>query len=90
MNIDPNVKTAVIYSIDELHMYVVNIYLKNKTKNNCNQLSTKFGNLEEVREACKSNGVKKAYLALSKTYEEVDRLSQDHYKMSYDYLDFEL
>jgi len=67
-------KTAIIYSVDDLFVYIVKItygdeyhYISSR-KNEPIQ----FGNLEEARKAVLKEKVEKAYLALSKTYEETD------------------
>lgn len=88
MSIDPQIKTAVIYSVDHLYVYLVEI----KEANTSYYLTRegeplRFNNLDEARQAAIQERVKQAYLALSKTYEEVD-LSTCHadHQDRYDYM----
>jgi hypothetical protein len=88
----PNVKPAIIYSIDELFAYVVEIKYKNKNyflKKNDRPLQ--FGNLKDARDAAIKEKAEIAYLALSKTSEETD-LSTCHadHQDRYDYSIIEL
>ena len=72
--INPNIKTAIIYSIDEIFIYLVEIRMGDKhhfiSVNGVEP--AEFGNLEGARQAALKEKVQKAYLALSKTYEEND------------------
>ena len=87
IKINPNIKTAIIYSVDHLFSYTIEIkegdksyYIKNK-----DEIRT-FGNMEDARQAAIKENVQEAYLALSKTYEETD-LSTCHanHQDRYDY-----
>ena len=71
---DPHIKTAIIYSVDDLFVYIIKIiageqsyYISSKEGK-----PIQFGNLEEAREAALKEKAEEAYLALSKTYEETD------------------
>lgn len=83
-------KTAIIYSVDDLFVYIVKITAGDK----CHYISSRknepiqFGNLEEARLAALKEKVEKIYLALSKTYEEIDIKSCPMNKNDdrYDYL----
>lgn len=84
ISINPHIKTAIIYSLDDLYAYHIEItgngkryYLTNRGKPIC------YGNMKDVLEAVIKENVQEAYLALSKTYEEVDattcHANHDHY-----------
>ena len=88
IKINPNVKTAIIYSIENLYAYIIEIkegnkhyYISSKGE------PLKFGNMEEARGAILKENVKEAYLALSKTSVESDLSSAkiNNYADSYDY-----
>lgn len=87
VKINPYVRTAIIYSMDDLFAYTVEIkdgkhsyYLSKKGE------PLKFGNMAYARQAAINENAQEAYLALSKTYEEVD-LSTCHSTLQdrYDY-----
>jgi len=70
---DSDNATAIIYSIDDLGSYIVEIhYHGNKfyvgSKNNPRQ----FLNLADAKEAALKNRATVTFLALSKTYEQMD------------------
>ena len=87
IDINPNIKTAIIYSIDHLFSYTVEI---KEGKNSYYVASKdgplKFDNMENARQAALKENVQLAYLALSKTHEETD-LSTCHadHQDRYDY-----
>ncbi|TAK74406.1 MAG: hypothetical protein EPO11_06960 [Gammaproteobacteria bacterium] len=87
LNINPQVKTAIIYSLDDLCGYSVEIKYQGKshylTKNDHLII---FGNMKDAREAVINEKAQVAYLALSKTMEEPD-LSTCHTRPQdqYDY-----
>ncbi len=73
IELNPDIKTAIIYSVDHLFAYTVEI----KEGNSSYYIADKkgplmFGNMEDARQAAIKENVKVAYLALSKTYEEPD------------------
>ncbi len=88
IDINPNIKTAIIYAIDHIFSYIVEIkegntsyYIENKGE------VLQFGNMEDARQAAIKEKVQEAYLALSKTSEETDLTTchanhQDHYDYS--------
>lgn len=68
---DPNVKRAIIYAIDDLFGYTVEIKDKNKSYYLTNGSEPiLFNNMGDARQAAIKENVVEAYLALSKTYEE--------------------
>jgi hypothetical protein len=87
INVDPTIKTAIIYSIDELFAYTVEIkegdhsyYLTDKGE------ARQFGNMENARQAAVKENAQEAYLALSKTYEEPDlQTCHANHQERYDY-----
>jgi len=88
IEISPNIKTAIIYSLDDLFAYVVAIKEGKKEYYISEKNSVlKFGNMAEAKQAALKEKVSAAYLALSKTYEEPD-LSTCHanHQDSYDYV----
>jgi hypothetical protein len=70
---DKNIKTAIIYSLDDLFTYIIKIcYQENSYYiENGDQLE-KFGNINEAKKACRKHNVEEAYLALSNSYQELD------------------
>ena len=84
-----NKKIAIIYSVDELFCYIVEIRKNNESYLVGSEINPeKFGNLEEARRACIKHKAEKGFLALSKTYEEVDASSDNAPFLSdrYDYI----
>lgn len=73
VHIKPNIRTAIVYSVDDLFSYTVEIrqgdhsYFISKE----NQ-PIRFGNMEDARQAAIRENAAEAYLTLSKTYEEAD------------------
>lgn len=70
---NPRLKTAVIYAIEQLFAYTIEI----KEGNASYYISNKegpviFKNVEDARQAALKEGAKEAYLALSKTSQESD------------------
>lgn len=92
IKINPNIKTAIIYSIDHIFAYTVEIkegdssyYIARKGE------VLQFGNMEDARQAAIKENAQEAYLALSKTSEETDLTTchsnhQDRYDYSPIYL----
>lgn len=71
--INDNVRTAIIYSIDDLLFYIVEIRYHHQNYFIGNKDSPKkFGNLKDARMACLDHQAEEGFLALSKTYDEVD------------------
>lgn len=90
MPIDENVKTAFVYSISDLFSYTVEIRYKNQSYFilNDQKESKLFGNLEDAKKAAKNEGSELAYLALDKTYQEVEADNikpRDFHHKRYDY-----
>ena len=91
LQLDPNIKTAIIYSLDHLFAYIIQIWESNKsyylTKGD---EIIKYGNLEDARLAAIKENVKKAYLALSNTYEETDETTCHAKNQRFDYSEINL
>jgi hypothetical protein len=89
IHIDPNKRTAVIYSVDDLVAYIVEINYQHKSYFiEENKRAVLFGNLAEAKEAALKHHAEEAFLALSKTYQEVD-MSNDNPRYCsgrYDYI----
>ena len=71
LEINPNVKTAIIYSLEDLFAYTVEIREADKryyVANNEGPIS--FGNMKDARDAAIKEGAVAGYLALSKTYDK--------------------
>jgi hypothetical protein len=86
--INPDLKTAIIYSIDNLYAYTVEIRTGSKSYFVSNKGEPSlFGNMEEARAAALHENVEEAFLALSKTFEEADLTSSSHGQIQdrYDY-----
>lgn len=82
----PAVKTAIFYSVDHLFNYVIEIreghhsyFISHKNH------ITQFGNLDSARKAALKEGVRAAFMALSKTYEEPDLSTCHHQQEHFDY-----
>lgn len=86
--INEKVKTAFIYSVDDLFFYIIEIRHKDKSRFiNEKDKVIQFGNLETVRGICHQEKVERAFIALSKTYQEVDGTC-DPTKMTTDRFDY--
>ncbi|MBA2648731.1 MAG: hypothetical protein H0U75_03870 [Legionella sp.] len=71
-NINPQLKTAIVYSLDDLFAYTIEIKEGNQSYYIADgQGPTLFGNMGEVRKVLIKEGVAEAFLALSKTYDEI-------------------
>ncbi len=86
VEIDPQKKTAIIYSVDDLFVFIVEI------KENGNSYFLKkngepvtFANMKDAREAAVNENAVVAYLALSKTYDETGLNSGEISKKRYTY-----
>jgi len=88
ISLDPTRKTAIIYSLDELNAYSIEINVGGKSYylRDHNKLIT-YGNMKEAREAAIREKAQVAYLALTKTSEETD-ISTCHanHQDRYDYM----
>ncbi|MGQ3888587.1 hypothetical protein ACQUW5_06085 [Legionella sp. CNM-1927-20] len=81
VKINPNVKTAIIYSLDDLFAYTVEIKEADRSYYIADgQDPISFGNMKDAREAAIKEGAIEAYLALSKTYDKtgINNLDQTH------------
>ncbi|MCD6048510.1 MAG: hypothetical protein K0S08_2157 [Gammaproteobacteria bacterium] len=86
MKINQYTRTAIIYSLDDVFAYIVEIKEGDKSYYICmkNNEPVQFGNMADARQAALDKNAKEAYLALSKTYEENDLttahgIRQPHY-----------
>lgn len=88
---DPNIKAAIIYSLDHLFAYIVEIRKGNHSEylKEADEI-IKYGNLEDARRAAIHEKVKVAYLALSNTYEEVDATTCHANHLHFDYSEINL
>ena len=67
-----NIRAGIIYSVDELFMYVVKIYYENENYYvEKDGEPEKFGNLDDAKKACLKHKTEEIYLALSNTYDEL-------------------
>lgn len=91
LKINTDIRTAIVYAVDELFYYIVEIHHQKKSCYIGNDnMPDKFGNMEDVVKACHKHKVKQAYIALSKTYQETD-LTTDQQELSrYDYMPIKL
>lgn len=92
--IDENQRTAIIYSISEAGEYIVEIRYHNQQYFiGDEQAAEKFSNLGSAKAAALAHNAEKAFLALSKTYQEVeaDSVSQNQQSHTrFDYVPIEL
>lgn len=91
LKIDTDTRTAIVYTVDELFYYIIEIHYQDKSyfigeDNN----PDKFGNMEDVVKACHKNKVEKAYIALSKTYQETDLVTDQLGLSRFDYMPIKL
>lgn len=71
--IDENVRTAIFYSISDIGEYLVEIRHHNQQYFISHGTDPdRFGNLGEAKRAALKQHAEQAYLALDKTYEEVE------------------
>lgn len=73
LSLNKHMKAAIIYSVDHLFSYIIQIRDGNKSYflSENNEI-IKFGNMDDARRALLRHNVKVAFLALSKTSEETD------------------
>lgn len=97
IKIDHSIKTAVIYTVDEIGTYLVEVrHLNDQYFISNKNFPVSFSNLSEALKAARHEGIAQAFLALSKTSEEVglDRASIDpkirSHQYQYDYLKLEI
>lgn len=70
--IDPNVKTAIIYSISETGAYLVEIHYQSQNYTiNENNLPISFANFALAKEAAAQQGATTGYQALENVYQEI-------------------
>jgi hypothetical protein len=72
-----NKRTAIIYSIEDLGHYIIQIWNHNKKYYIGDDAPIQYANLADARKAAKAHQAEVAYLALSKTYEEVDSTTEN-------------
>lgn len=93
-SIDENQRTAIIYSISEAGEYIVEIRYQNQQYFiGDEQAAEKFGNLGSAKAAALAHNAEKAFLALNKTYQEVEASNVDQNKQPdtrFDYVSIEL
>lgn len=87
LEFQPHLKIAIIYSLEELFAYAVEIkeMMQSKYLSEGGEIS-KFGNMDDARNAALKAGAQVLYLALPKTSEETD-ISTCHadHQERYDY-----
>lgn len=71
--IDENKPTAIIYSISDLGEYIVEIRFNNQQYYiGKEKAPDRFANLGQAKEAARAHNAEQGFLALSKTYQEVE------------------
>ena len=88
--INENISTAIFYSISDLAEYIVEIrYQQKRYFINDDNEPKRFGNLSEAKRVALEHKAEKGFLALNKTYQELD--GTDTSKTSrFDYVSVEL
>lgn len=88
--VDENICTAIFYSISELAEYIVEIrHQKNQYFINNKQEPLRFGNLSEAKRVALEHKAEKGFLALNKTYQELDGTNTSDTNR-YDYVSVDL
>lgn len=88
--INENKRTAIIYSISDLAEYLVEIRHHNENYFvSANGEPKRFGNLSEARRTALAHEAEEGFLALNKTYQEVDG-SKINDNSRYDYMHLDL
>ena len=93
--IDENIKTAIFYSISDLGDYLVEIRYQNEHYFLLeNGKSKQFQNMASARKAALQHGAEQGFIALSKTYQEVEAetlpITSSKQENRYDYIKTDL
>lgn len=90
ISLDHNIPTAIVYSVSDLAVYMVEIRHQDKAYFvSHKEEPQKFGNLGEAILAARAHKAEQAFLALDKTYQEVEAGSSQTGNR-YDYMPLEL
>ncbi len=90
--IDKNKRVAIIYNITDIGEYIVQIFhneISYFIKKGANQ-NTRYQNLADAKDAARNENSEECYLAVNRTYQEIESSSSEHSNKRFDYMPIHL
>lgn len=90
--IDKNKRVAIIYNITDIGEYIVEIFhneISYFIKNGSNE-NMRFQNLADAKSAAKNENSEECYLAVNKTYQEIESSTDENCHKRFDYMPIHL